>query len=168
MPGDVRHDGVGDGGDHDRADGQPVETVREIHRVGASDDDQHRKEDIEQPEIRREVFEEGHAEFRGELQLGIQDHTDAERDESLGKELLVHGEALRRTPDELHIIIRESDQSKHQRGAHHQPDIAIGDVRPQQRGQQHRKEDEHASHGRRSGLGKMTAGAVISNPLSKP
>ena len=61
MAGDVGDDRVGGRGDHHRPDGQAIESVGQIDRVGRADDHQHGKGNIKTPEIKRRVLTNGMA-----------------------------------------------------------------------------------------------------------
>src|SRR5216683_2457986 len=53
----------------------------------------------------------------------------------------------------LAVVIEETDDPKHEHSEDSKPHVAVLEVAPKQRGNNCRAHDQHASHGRRSGLG---------------
>jgi hypothetical protein len=94
VPGHIGHDRIRQRGDHDRTDRQPIEPVRQIDGVGAADNDKNDEHDVEPAEVRREKFEERHAEFRRIAGQRVEKDADGQRDQNLAGEFLCRREAL--------------------------------------------------------------------------
>ena len=63
MAGHVGEDRVGAGGDHDRADGEAVEPVGQVDRIGRADDHERRERHVEQAEVGAKRLEERHGDL---------------------------------------------------------------------------------------------------------
>ena len=97
---------------------------------------------------------------------GQQHQRDRDRGEDLQAHLLHRGQAEIPPLDDLDVVIGKADGAEGQGGTHHQPDEGIGQVAPQQRGQQDGDTDEHATHGRGAGLFLMVLGTVLADVLA--
>ena len=78
-------------------------------------------------------------------------------DAALAQQLQPAGQAAARALGELEIVVGEADQPVAQGDDQHDPDIAVAQVRPEQRGRGQRQQDQHAAHGGRALLGQQVA-----------
>ena len=141
--------------DHHRDDGEPVESVGQVHRIAGADDDEGREQDEEPSEIEAEFLEEREHQGGRETAATEQDQDDAGHDgnDRLDAHAGAAGKAVMGLPRDFQIVVVETDEPETERDPQHDPDVGIGGVRPQQRRHQHARQDHQAAHGRRAGLG---------------
>ena len=128
----VGQDQEGPGSDHDRADGEPVETVREVDAIARRHDHERRKGHVGDAEMRREILEEGHGEFAVEGRVGVDEHRDADRQHPLPEELGPGREAIAVLLLHLPVVVDEAQDAVAEGHAQHDPNRPVGQVGPQQ------------------------------------
>ena len=124
------------GGDHDRADGEPVEPVGQVDRVGGADHDEGGERQEEPAEMDQQFLEERHREAvvqRGGRQLHDGEGGD-EADGDLGRAACSRpGRPLRVAPGQLQVIVDEADGAEADGHEQHDPDEAVAQIGPEQR-----------------------------------
>ena len=146
MPRDVNIHRKHQPGDDHRADSQPVEPVRQIHRVGSPHHDQHGERDVPVPEIRVQGLEERERQPRGIGRFRHQqEHGDPGHQHLTGK-FRARAETFVLMVGYLHKIVDEPHRRKPDEHQHGHPYIGVGQVRPQQHAHAHREHDEQAAH----------------------
>ena len=151
------------GCDHRGNDRQPIETVRQIDRVGSADDDQDAERQIEPPEVEQHSLEKRHGERVrercrrdvGEAHAGDCAEGDFER------QLGPSGKTAMRVAGQLTIIVDKPDQTETDRDEQNDPDIRIGEIGPEQGRNRQRQQDQKAAHRRRSLLAHQVPGRAV-------
>ena len=146
MPRDVDVHREHQRGDDHRADGQPVEPVRQVHRVGRPHHDQHGKGDIPISEIRVQRLEERKRQPRGIGRFRHQQEHGDPGDQHLARKFRARAEALVLMVGYLHEVVDEPHSRKPDEHQHGHPYIGVGQIRPQQHAHAHREHDEQAAH----------------------
>ncbi len=132
VPGGVGEQQEGARRDHDRADGEPVEAVGEVHGVAGADDDEGGDRDVEPAQVRREVLEEGHRELGVEARVGVDGERHRERQQRLPEELHARRDAGGVSLGDLAVVVDEAEQAVAHGDAEHGPHEAVVEVRPEQ------------------------------------
>ena len=114
------------------------------------DEDRHRHE--EPAEVDQQVLHEGNRQTR---RAGIagERHDDQRRhraDADLPGQLALAGQALGVALGQLEEVVAEADHAEADGDEHHDPDIDVGEVRPQQGADDDRDQDHQAAHGGRA------------------
>src|SRR6185312_10575912 len=177
----VGEDGEGSGGDDGAANGEAVKAVGKVDGIAVADDDQDDENykrdkgneremwdvaEKSESQMRVKMLEERHAELGGVVALrlhGNERDGDGGGNEELRAELGPSGEAKVAPMDDLDVVIGKTDGSKGQRGTHGQPDERVGQIGPEQRGQQDGDTDEDPAHGGRSGFLLVLLGAFFAD-----
>src|SRR3990172_4750096 len=150
VPGEIREQHVGPGGDDGRADGKPVETVGQIDGVRRPYDHQDNKRDVQDPQSRVELLEKGDA----HLVLDPDVHVDQRRrhscEDDLAREFCLRAQALRILPDDLLEVVEEADCPISDGHENRDPYIGVREVRPEQGRDHDGDDDQEASHRRGS------------------
>jgi hypothetical protein len=92
--------------------------------------------------------------------LGCDDHDrhrGNEADADLEGQLHAPGQALAVALGQLEEVVAEADRAIADGHPQHDPDIAIRQIGPEQRGDREREQDQHAAHGRCALLGEEVA-----------
>ena len=105
MAGYIGDHRVGAGGNHHRADGQAVQTVGQVDRVGRADDDQSSERNVVDAEIGMNIFNERNADFRAEPRQIVKRRGHAERDAELADEFCPGAEPFAGSFRKLQIIV---------------------------------------------------------------
>ena len=120
-------------------------------------------------QVRAEVLQERHDQA-GRVQAVSLQSTQHRAHEDGCQELVdqlgARGQAQVAAMDHLQIIVGETDGAEGQGREHGDPDEAVGQVSPQQRGNQHADDDQHAAHGGRAGFLLVGLWAVLANVLA--
>ena len=172
------------GGDHGAADGQAVQTVGQVHRVAGADNHQAHEGDEGQErqrrevammqaaddQVRAEVLEERHDQAGGVQPVRLQGAQDRRRwrwpPGTDRTSLARAGQAQVAAVHHLQIVVGKADGAEGQRGEHRDPDEPVAQVGPQQRGNQHADDNQHAAHGGRAGLFLMGLGTFLADVLA--
>jgi hypothetical protein len=154
---------------HRRHDGQAVEAVGQVHRVAGADDDEI-GEDDEADDAQRigHRLEEGHDQLGVRRQRRRVAEEDRRRraDQRLPEELRARRQPLRVAMHHLAPVVHPADRAEAEGHEQHDPDVAVGQVAPQQRGDADGDQDQRAAHGRRAGLGQVRLRAVVAHRLA--
>jgi hypothetical protein len=127
------------------------------------------EQQIPHPEIRDQPLEERKDEARAVEAVVLQqqeDGADREADDDLVAHLVARGQAVMRSARDLQIVVGESNRAEPRRRQHGDPHIDIRQIRPQQRGDERRGENEQAAHGRRARLGPVRLRTFGANHLA--
>jgi hypothetical protein len=84
----------------------------------------------------------------------------------LQADLLPEGEALALLAHDLDVVVGKADTAERKRGEHHNPYKGVGEIGPEQRGNQDRDADKHATHGGRAPLLEVGLRAVVAHILT--
>ena len=172
------------GGNYHEADGQAVQPVRQVDRVGAEDHHQcHENAKGRRPQHVRpgivhqrlnqqrglELFDEGNV--HGGVEIAIsphhqQDHRKREPQEELIDQLGAARESQVALPGHFGVIVHESDPAVTDQSRDGDPHVGISQVRPQQRGHHNRNDNEDSAHGGRAGLLLVGFRAFLADVLS--
>ena len=188
---DVGKDAQAGAHHHHRHDGQTVQTVGQVdriagahnHQVSQNDKSQHAQrvadfldEGQQQTGLGRQVQVKARLHpFEKELQhapVGIlrdAEHQVQRRQQTnhgLPEIFFARPHALRVLVHHLAPVVGPADGAKAQRDEQNNPDKAVAQIGPQQRGDGNAKQDQHAAHGRRATLDQMRGHAVTANRLS--
>ena len=90
----------------------------------------------------------------------------AESEHRLPEILPARGQAARIADHQLQVVVAETDHAEADRHAERDPDEAIAQIRPQQRADHDRDDDQRAAHGRRAGLRQMRSRPFIAHHLA--
>jgi hypothetical protein len=109
-------------------------------------------------QLRNETLEEREDEPRvvdPVLPQHEQDDPDRGRDQNLVAHLVAWPQPVVRLTHDLHVIVGKPDAPKRRRRHHRDPHEDVGQVRPQQRRHERRRQYQQTAHRRRAGLGPM-------------
>ena len=105
----VGEDGVRPAGDHDGADGEPVEPVGQVDGVGGADDHQRAEGDVPEAEVRPHVLQERHGELPPVSGAAVERHRRGPGDRELAGEAQPSRESLRVSAAHLRVVVEEAD-----------------------------------------------------------
>ena len=155
--------------DHNGNDGQTIEAVGEIDRIAGRHDDEATEQHEEPAQINRQTLDE-REEQRGGVRLGAQPgNSDAgdHPDQGLEGQALLAAKALVAHAFDFEEVVIKPDGAKTDGDEQHHPDVAIGQVRPQQRGHYRAREDHQPAHGGRALFGQqMGLRAIFADRLT--
>ena len=169
VAGDVGEDGERTGDHHGRHDRQPVEAVGQVHRVAGADDDEVGEDDeTDHAERIGNRLEEGNDQFHLRRHAGRHAEIDGddEADHRLPEVLPAAGQPLRVAVDDLLPVVVPADGAEAHGHDQHDPDVAVGEVAPEQRGDADGDQDQRAAHGRRAALREVRLRAVLAHGLT--
>src|SRR5450432_274216 len=184
MSAHVREYHQGSRRNNSTADGQAIESVRQVYSVaGAHDDDtdkRHERQKSERPEIRMvnqgsnnqvgaEVFGKRNHKFGrvSSVRLhGDKRDGDQKRGQNLQSQLGPSRKAKIPFVDHLLVVVSKSDSGIGDRGKYDDPDKPVTEVGPEQRGYDHRDRDEQSAHGGRAGFFLVCLGSLFANELA--
>ena len=155
MPVEIGDHAETRGGDHDRHDGETVETVGQVDRVAGADDDEGAEEHEEPAEIEHHVLEEGNRQ-RSRGRVAAEPHqrvAGGERDHAFDQQPKLAGKAAMGLLGHLQIVVIEADKAEAERHREHDPDIGVERIGPQQRRDHEAGQDHQPAHRRRALLG---------------
>ncbi len=146
-------------GDHHRADGEAVQPIGEVHRIGRPDDHHRSEGQVEPAEVQQQFLEQ--RERQGGVEVvhlaGRPAEPDQHEHRSQGDGELDH--QLHRSRDagggllgDLFVVVEEPQEpiaGGHQQGG---PDIGVLQVPPEEGGHHQPGQDHEAAHGGRAGL----------------
>ena len=115
------------------------------------------------------ILEERNAQLRGVNSAGgkcDQRNGNGAAGQNLQREFMRAGQAQVSFLHHFAVIVDETDHAEHQHGEDGEPHVGIFQVAPEQRGNHRRAHDQHAAHGRRSGLGLMALRPFLANELA--
>ena len=151
MPGEVREQHVGPGGDDGGADGQAVEAVGEVDGVRRSHDHDDDERDVRDPQLGVQLLEEGDAHLVLDPHVHVDQRRRHPREEDLAREFRLRAHALRIPADHLPVVVVEPDGAVPDGHEHGDPYVGIGEVRPE-KGRDHDGEDDQKPPHRRGPL----------------
>ena len=152
VAGEIGDHGEARGRDHDRHDGETVETIGKVHRIARADDDERAESEEEPAEVQHHVLEERNHQRGGERLASEADQRIAggQRNQQLEQEAGAPGEPGMGLLRHLQIVVIESDDAETERHREHDPDIGIERIGPQH-GRHHKSRQDHqAAHCRRA------------------
>jgi hypothetical protein len=170
VSGHVRERRICSRGDSKRADGQPVETISEVDRIRGAHQHHDGEQHVKPAEIRDQILEEREDEPRVVQRRVVRRehhhrHAHAEPDEDLPAHLVARNEPMVGAPNDLEIVVGEADDTESCRRQDGDPDVRIRKIRPQQGGDDRRRQDQQSAHGRRSRLGAMRLRSFLPDDL---
>ena len=87
-------------------------------------------------------------------------------DRELAAELLARGEAEAPLLHDLQVVVGEADGAEGEGGEDQDPDVAVGEVAPEQGGHEDPGQDQDAAHGGRARLGLVGLRALLADVLA--
>ncbi len=174
IAGQIREHAERSGNQHGRHDGQAVQTVGKVHRIGEPDDHEIGHHHEKQTHRQHDVLEQRHVQRGlGDRQIAdrmwravIKENCCAETEHRLPEILPAAGQPTAVLQHQLAVVVVETDRTKRQHHRQHHPYIAVLQVGPQQGGDADREQDHHAAHGRRTGLHQMRLRAITAYDLA--
>ena len=150
---------------HDR---QTVEAVGQVDRVARADDDEVAQHDKTNPEWNLDVLQQRQNQrgFDRCLRSHIKEDRGAEAKDRLPEILPTAWQAAGVLLDHLAIVIDPTDRAKQQGHRQHHPDVAIGQIGPEQGADADGAEDQRTTHGRRAGFGQVRLRTVGTHGLA--
>ena len=115
------------------------------------------------------MLEERNVHVGGVLPVGAHDQqpgSEGEAQRELIDQLALAGEAQVAAARDLGVIVEESDPAEADQRGERDPDIGIAQIRPQQRGDHDRDDDQHPAHRGRTRLLLMRFRALFANILA--
>ena len=165
MAGRVGEARKGSRSNHDRADGQSVEPVGQVDTITESDDHEGGEWDVEPPEVRRKVFEEGYGEFLIESGARVDCAGDPQGEEGLPEELRSCRYPIAIAQLDLLVVVDESQHPVPRGEPQHNPYEVIGQVRPEQHRDRQREKDQQSTHGGGASF-RLVVGADLADGLT--
>ena len=101
-----------------------------------------------------------------EVGLHVEEERHDERHGELGHQFRAAAEAACVAAAQLAIVVDEADGAEGDGHADDEPDVAVGEIGEQQRGQNQGEEDQRAAHRRRAGLRQVALRPVGTNRLA--
>ncbi len=105
-------------------------------------------------------------EYPPKLRMNISTAATSESRADLIQHLAAGGQTQVAMFGDLGIIVHKADRAIGQQRQHRDPDIGVAQVRPQQRGDHDRNDDQHAAHGGRAGFLLVRLGSFFANVLA--
>lgn len=133
-------------------DGQPVQAVGEIHRVGRADEHYHGECQIKPAQVGQKFLEERHGQTAGIGRFVQQNGQSQSGHQNLPQKLGPGTQALVLMVMNFKPVVEKAHQTESQIYEQGQPYINIGQVGPQQRAHPGSEGDEQAAHGGRAAL----------------
>jgi hypothetical protein len=167
--GDIDKDGVGRGRNGHGTDGETVETVGEIHRVGGAEQDDHHEREIEQTHGDQHALEERHRQGSGVggfTRHGSDRDPGRQPDHDLEGQFLAGGETEVAAISDLDPVIGKADGGEGHRDQQDGPNIPVAQIGPEQGRQHCAADDEDASHGWSPRLDLVVSRAFFPNGLA--
>ena len=168
MPGHVDEDGERARDEDGVPDCETVETVGQVDRVARADDHEVGQGDIEPAELQDHVLDDGNDELqlRRAHRRRVEEDGPGEPGDGL-QQVLVPG---RHAPAaaKLAEVVEPPDRAERQGHGQHHPHEAVGEIGPQQGGDEDRDQDEHPAHGGGARLGVMRPRTVLADDLAEP
>ena len=172
--------------DHHLADGQAIQTVREVHRIARTHDHERAERDeAVDRQVEHEVFQERQREARRKARLGRRRQRAARQrrrcrllrvvrdpehrdpgDHELHQEPHLARKPRRALLGDLLIVVDEADAAEADRHKQHDPDVLVFEIAPQQRAGKNAEQDEEAAHGGRALLRLVAFRAVGADRLT--
>src|SRR5690606_21873350 len=156
--------------EHGGHDGEAVEPVGQVDRVGGADDDEEREHhEADGAERIGDVLEEGNDELvqrRGGLGHVGEVAGGGKAYQRLPEKLRPRREALGIAVHHLAVVVDPADDPEGERHEQHDPYEAVREVAPEKRGEHDGDQDERSAHRRRAGLGEVRARAVVAHGLA--
>src|ERR1039457_5184043 len=146
MAGDITEQHIGGGIDRHRTNGQSIQSVGQVNGIAGTHYDYDDKGDIPNPDVRMKIFEKGHIELFSVSGLNKQENSHRPGQQNLPEHLLSRREPLGIFFDHFFIIIHKPDQAVADSDEQHRPDVGVGEIRPQQGGNNNRRQDHYAAH----------------------
>ncbi len=150
-------------------DGQAVQAVGEVHRVGGADDDEvGQGDEADHAQGIGEGLEEGNDHFGLGRAGGGKPQIDGGRqtEDGLPEELPAGSQAVGVPVHHLLPVVVPAHGAEAQGHHQHHPDVAVGKVAPEQGRDADGDENEDAAHGGGAGLHQMGLGAVGAHRLA--
>ena len=119
-----------------------------------------------QPRFGQGRLEEGDRHVGVVSRLHIEDDTDEERDRDFRGQADLSRHAPAVLPGELPVIIEKPDEAESEHHHDHEPDVADGQVGPEQGGDRDGEDDQDAAHRRSPFLGEVGIRPVFPNRLA--
>src|SRR5688572_3421839 len=173
VAGHIRQGGEGGCSDAKRADGESVQTIGEVHRIGRAHQHQHDEEDVPDAEIRRQVLEEredqlGAVDRRPLPRAGQPDDggADGHGHQDQRAHLVARHQPVVRAARQLQVVVGEAHGTAAKRGRHRNPHERVGEIGPEQRRQDRRRQDQDAAHRRRARLGAVRLRPFLADDLA--
>ena len=97
-------------------------------------------------------LEERHRDCTGQRRILQLHHgiAGSKRHRELDQELALAADAVRGALGDLQVVVGKAEQPETRRDQQHDPDIGIGEIRPEQCRNHRRHQDQQAAHGRRA------------------
>ncbi len=184
MAAGVRQHRHGPGGDDHQPDREAIQSIGQVHGVGTANQDEGDKQEEEDKRERvgervakegvddktgLEALEERHVHRRRVAPVRPQyqqKHAHRQRHHALRRELAPAGDAEVLVFANLGVVVPKPDRAEGHDAEDRDPDIGVGEVRPQQRGHHNGDDDQHAAHGGRAGLLLVRARAFLADHLA--
>src|SRR5438105_6957237 len=151
ITGGIRKKSVGEGDCDGATDGETVETVGQIDRIGGTDDYNCKKDEREPPHIGDHgSFEERQikrARLDLEQRVGEKNHGDHGRQHQLRSQFHPARHAVGFFLGDLEIVVEESEDTQIEHTEKYEPDEAIIGTGPEHAGKEDRADYQHATHG---------------------
>ncbi len=154
---------------HGRHDGQAVETVGQVDRVGGANDDKVGQHDKHQAKLRHHILEERHHQL-GLALMGcsrIEEHRHRQRYRGLPEILPARDQAVGVLAHHLEVVVGKADGTVGTQHKQHQPDIGVVEAAPEQHRRKNRSNDHQATHGRGTPLAEVGLGTIVADHLTK-
>ena len=166
RPRDQRESGGNKYGRHNR---QPIEAVGQVDRIPGSDDDKVGQQDVEQAQLRHDVFEERHHQLsrRRIFPRHVQRKGNAQRNHRHPEVFPAGNQAFGIFTHHFAIVIDEADDAVADQNRQYAPDVGVGWVSPQQNGDHNGGQDHNPTHRWRTALTKVRFRAIITHNLAK-
>ena len=164
----VGQDREGDGHDENAADGQAIQTVREIDGVAGAHHHQPDPRNQQDAHVWSEILKEGHRQLArvGAAKTEMQDEEGhQQRDAREQRHLLPAAQPQVLLLEELLGIVEGAHNAEAQQRQECDPDGTTLELAPEQRREQDHTENEDAPHGGRAGLHLVMLRAFLANVL---
>ena len=170
LPAGVREHAERRADEHGRHDREAVEAVGQIHAVAGKHEHERREQHVadgaERDADAGDVRNQQRVLDGRVLGRDVERDREPQRADRLPEELRADAQALRVAQDDFLVVVDEADDAEEQRAAEREQHEPVAQVRPQQRADRDREQDQRAAHRRRAGLRKMALGTDLANLLA--
>ena len=166
VPGEVGEQEIGHETGDRRTDGEAVQAVGEIDGVRGAHDDERRQEHVPPSQVRQDGLEKGDRHIGIESRLDEEDDADEQRDCDLRgqPDLSRHPPAV--LLGELPVVVEKADEAESEHHHDDEPDVADGQIGPEERGDRDGEDDQDAAHRRCPLFGEMGIRSVLADGLA--
>ena len=172
MTRDVGQRGKCGGRNREGPNRQAVEAIGQVDRVRRADQHEDREGHVDPAQIGNQALEE-REDHAGVVERRLrvvsqqnQRRSDERGDTNLSEYLVARPQAMVRAPNDLEIVVGESNRTESRGRQHRNPDVDVPQIGPEQRRHQRGGQNQQTSHRRRAGFRRVRRRAFVPDDLA--